>query len=87
MSQSFGVYILYSQSADQYYIGHTNDIERRLSEHNDPLANSSKFCVKNGPWKLVYIENDFLDRSAAMMAVSPAEEWSDLRYEALHGCK
>jgi hypothetical protein len=30
----FYVYILYSESADRYYIGHTNDPERRLVEHN-----------------------------------------------------
>lgn len=27
------VYILYSASIDKYYIGQTEDIERRLSEH------------------------------------------------------
>ena len=28
------VYILYSSRLDKYYIGRTNDIVRRLSEHN-----------------------------------------------------
>jgi hypothetical protein len=33
LAAMFYVYILYSESADRYYIGHTNDSERRLIEH------------------------------------------------------
>jgi predicted GIY-YIG superfamily endonuclease len=29
----FYIYIIYSESADKYYIGHTNEPVRRLSEH------------------------------------------------------
>ncbi|MCP4551496.1 MAG: GIY-YIG nuclease family protein, partial [Bacteroidetes bacterium] len=33
----FHIYIIYSKSADKYYIGHTNDVDRRITEHNsDP---------------------------------------------------
>lgn len=28
------VYYLYSESQDKYYLGKTNNIDRRLSEHN-----------------------------------------------------
>ncbi|MFW6249215.1 MAG: GIY-YIG nuclease family protein [Bacteroidota bacterium] len=31
---AFIVYILYSKSKDKYYIGQTNDLERRFHEHN-----------------------------------------------------
>ena len=44
--ETFSVYILYSKSADKYYIGHTKDMTRRLAEHNDPYAASGKVCVK-----------------------------------------
>ncbi|HPT22655.1 MAG TPA: GIY-YIG nuclease family protein [Bacteroidales bacterium] len=30
----YTLYILYSESFDRFYVGYTNDIERRLSEHN-----------------------------------------------------
>jgi putative endonuclease len=30
----FTVYILQSQSLNRYYVGYTNDLERRLTEHN-----------------------------------------------------
>ena len=44
----FYVYILYSKSADRYYIGHTNDPDRRLEEHNTLIKNSYTF--KYRPW-------------------------------------
>jgi putative endonuclease len=45
------VYILYSVSADKFYIGQTGDVQKRLEEHNHPLVNS-KFTAKYLPWEL-----------------------------------
>ena len=50
----YSVYILYSASLDKYYVGYTNDIIRRLSEHN---RMKGKFTDKGIPWELVYNEN------------------------------
>ena len=47
----FHVYIIYSEKADRYYIGHTNDPERRLIEHN--TTREIKFTTKFRPWKMV----------------------------------
>ncbi len=47
----FYVYILYSESADKYYIGHTNDPDRRLIEHN--TAEEYTFTSKFRPWKIL----------------------------------
>ncbi len=47
------VYILYSSRLDKYYIGRTNDINRRLSEHN---RIKGKFTDGGIPWSLVYNE-------------------------------
>jgi len=30
----YHIYIIYSETHDRYYIGHTNDVIRRLQEHN-----------------------------------------------------
>ncbi len=47
----FYVYILYSPDYDKYYIGHTNDPERRLEEHNSNPRLT--FTHKFRPWRLI----------------------------------
>ena len=44
------IYILYSESADRYYVGHTNDPARRLTEHN--TVEEMKFTTKFRPWTM-----------------------------------
>jgi putative endonuclease len=46
----FTVYILYSESTDCYYVGYTNNLNRRISEHN---RIKGKFTDRGIPWKLV----------------------------------
>ena len=48
----FYVYILYSQSADKFYIGQTPDVQKRLWEHNNPFE-KSKFTAKFIPWEII----------------------------------
>ena len=45
------LYILYSEISGIYYIGQTNNLERRLFEHNNTERIS--FTSKHRPWKLV----------------------------------
>lgn len=54
----FHVYVLQSETSGKMYIGYTNNLDRRLSEHNDRQTFRSKhFTFKNaGPWKLIYKE-------------------------------
>ena len=47
----FYVYILYSRSADKFYVGQTPDVQKRLWEHNNPQENS-KFTAKFIPWEI-----------------------------------
>jgi putative endonuclease len=49
----FCVYILQSESTSRYYIGSTNDLDRRLSEH---VRGHSLATRGRGPWKVVYTE-------------------------------
>jgi putative endonuclease len=44
----FYIYIIYSESADRYYIGHTDDPARRLEQHNTVIKNSYTFKFR--PW-------------------------------------
>ncbi len=44
------VYYLYSEKLRKYYIGKTNDLSRRLNDHN---RGKEKFTKKGIPWKLI----------------------------------
>ena len=58
----YSMYILQSLTSSRYYIGHTDEIPRRLAEHNTGMT---KYTRRERPWKLMYIEN-YATRSAAM---------------------
>ena len=47
------VYLLKSEKDSTLYIGYTNNIERRLRNHNKGLV---KYTQNRRPWKLVYYE-------------------------------
>jgi putative endonuclease len=49
----YSVYILYSESFNRYYVGYTNDLDRRIAEHN---RKKGKFTDAGIPWKLVHSE-------------------------------
>lgn len=53
----FLVYVLRSQTSGERYIGQTDDLDRRIAQHNDPNRSGIPFTAKNpGPWVLVYRE-------------------------------
>ena len=45
------VYIIESESLGSYYLGSTNNLQRRLSEHNSGRVTATR---NKGPWKLVF---------------------------------
>ena len=51
------VYVLRSEATGKVYVGQTNDMERRLREHNDPNYRGTLHTKRNkGPWALVHSE-------------------------------
>jgi putative endonuclease len=50
----FYTYVLHSAKFNRFYVGHTQNLEDRLNEHNTGRTKSTKFY---SPWKLVYYEN------------------------------
>ncbi|MFP4452262.1 MAG: GIY-YIG nuclease family protein [Desulfobacterales bacterium] len=49
------VYILHSHTAQRFYCGHTDNLERRLRQHNDPDYFGTRTTkVFPGPWELVW---------------------------------
>ena len=45
------IYIIYSKKLDRYYVGTTDDVSKRLCEHNSGFYNES-YAVKGFPWEL-----------------------------------
>ncbi len=58
----FYVYLLQSKLDKSYYIGQTNDLEKRLFDHNEGL---SKYTSRKRPWEIVYFEK-FKTRTEAI---------------------
>ena len=46
-------YIIYSYIIDHYYIGYSEDIDKRLAHH---LSGTSRFTSRANDWKIVYSE-------------------------------
>ncbi|MBM3251350.1 MAG: GIY-YIG nuclease family protein [Candidatus Omnitrophica bacterium] len=55
------VYVLRSKKDGKRYIGFTNNIKRRINQHNTGMVLSTKTRI---PFELKYVE-EFLNRSAA----------------------
>ncbi|WP_316633813.1 GIY-YIG nuclease family protein [uncultured Flavobacterium sp.] len=74
-------YILYSESLDQYYIGHTSEpLQERLRKH---LSNHSGFTGKAKDWVVIYFE-DFETKSLAYKRELEIKKWkSRIRVEKL----
>ena len=53
MSEEYWVYVLRSRSSGRLYTGSTNNLERRLGEHNQRHTASTR---GKGPWEIVYRE-------------------------------
>ena len=60
----FYVYVLKSRKNGKFYTGHTDDLKRRINDHNT-RKDKTKFTCVNGPWDLVFFEI-FNTRSEAM---------------------
>lgn len=71
----YHTYIL-QNPAGRFYIGHTEDLNRRLDQHNSPDGKShlGKYTHKTGPWTLVWSE-PHPTRSAAMLREREIKAW------------
>ncbi|MEI2750850.1 MAG: GIY-YIG nuclease family protein [Ferruginibacter sp.] len=49
------IYVLYSHSAQKYYVGMTKNLQQRIKEHN---AGKSTFTAAYKPWILIYSETE-----------------------------
>ena len=76
---AFYVYIL-KCSDDSYYVGHTDDIDKRMSDHvNHRYCN---YTSKRLPVKLVFLDS-FQNRDSAFTWERRLKKWSRKKKEAL----
>ena len=51
------VYILQSHATGRFYCGQTNDLRRRIKQHNDPSHQETRTTKRfEGPWSLVWFQ-------------------------------
>ncbi len=79
MKQSFFVYLL--QCSDKsYYVGHTNNLEKRVKEHN--LGRAAIHTRNRCPVKLVYSEKHE-NENVAILRERQLKRWTRVKKEAL----
>jgi len=66
-------YIIYSPTADKFYIGHTSDLEERLIKHN---AHHNGYTGKCNDWKVVYSEI-YLSKVEAYARERQVKKWKN----------
>ena len=59
------VYVLRSKSTNTLYTGQTEDLHRRIEEHNSGKG-PGRYTKNKGPWELLYFE-EFNTRSEALV--------------------
>lgn len=79
MPDKYYVYIIKCKNGS-YYIGHTNDLERRMKDHQ--VGYGSKFTMDNEAELPLYYEK-FASRSDAMKREAQLKRWSRAKKEAL----
>ncbi|MDZ7846956.1 MAG: GIY-YIG nuclease family protein [Owenweeksia sp.] len=56
------VYLLQSEIDQSWYIGYTNNLDKRIAKHNE---GKSYYTKRKIPWKVIYYEASF-DKSDAI---------------------
>ncbi len=79
MASHFKVYILKLRNGS-YYVGHTNDLQRRLQEHREGIAcsHTKKYSIR----RLLWSESQ-PDRANAAKREREIKGWSRMKKEAL----
>lgn len=69
------VYILKSLSSNRTYIGMTNNLARRLQQHNGELPGGAKYTQTGRPWEMFTTYGPYESRSIACKV-----EWRAKRF-------
>ena len=74
------VYIAQSRSG-RYYVGITNNVEKRIEDHN--RGKGSRLAQVDGPFILKYYSQKLPNKSAARKAEIKIKKWSRAKKEKL----
>ena len=77
--KDFFVYILKCRD-NSYYTGHTDDLEKRITEHNNKLIDG--YTAARLPIRVVFVQA-FASRDEAFAAERKIKGWSRRKKEAL----
>ena len=70
------VYIIQSEKDGSFYVGSTQDLDERLSRHNQ---GRSQYTKTKRPWKLAYFE-EYPNRSSAVRRENQIKRRKDKDY-------
>ena len=70
------VYILQSKKNGSYYVGYTNDLNKRVAKHNLGGTASTR---PYKPWKLVYFE-EFSTKTEALKREKQIKKYKSRKY-------
>ena len=71
--EKFFVYILQSMKDFSFYIGQSDDLDKRMSKHAEGM---SKYTASKRPWRLVYFEM-YKSRSEAILRERQLKGWKN----------
>lgn len=58
-------YVLLSATERETYVGITNDLERRVTQHNGELPGGARTTTRGRPWSVGAVFGPYPDRSKA----------------------
>ena len=69
-NQLFKVYVLFDINSNKTYVGSTNDLKRRIRQHNNEIKGGAKYTTNsnNSKWKYLYYISGFPDHQNALQA-------------------
>jgi len=80
---TFSVYILFSEKLSRYYIGTTDDLKKRLQDHNDGVYHDA-FTIKGAPW-ILHLHIDGLSSQQAYKIERHIKQMKSKKY--IHNLK
>jgi len=86
MTKNYYIYILTNKAKTVLYIGVTNNLKRRIHEHQNPKENSTSFSSRYNTFHLVYYEH-FFSILKAIQREKQLKRWSRIKKENLIATK